>query len=75
MEKYGFELLGTHWVKKVSTRPNIYELRISVKNEIRVLFGCYQNVFVILHIYVKKSNKLPIKEKQLAIQRFKQFTS
>lgn len=75
IQRYGLELLRTHWMKKILIKPNIYELRISAKKEIRVLFGYNQSTFIILHIFVKKSNKLPTKEKELVVNRIKQFTS
>ena len=73
-EKYGLELLRTKWLKKIYHAPNIYELRITGGKQIRLLFIAYNSqVFLIIHIFVKKTQKIPDKELKVALKRAKEF--
>lgn len=56
---------------------NIYELRFEAKEgAIRVLyFFFYKNEILFTNGFIKKSNRIPKREKQLAIERRKSFLS
>ena len=38
LKEYGLNLLGTKWVKKINSKPDIFELRINGKKQVRLLF-------------------------------------
>lgn len=72
--EYGFSLLKTKWIKKIHRLPNIYELRITGKHQIRLLFIQYKtNLFLITHGFTKKTQKIPKQELNIAIKRAKEF--
>lgn len=74
LEEYGLILLRTKWLKKINKFPDIYELRITGKKQIRLLFIQYRElVFLCVHIFFKKTEKTPMKELKLAIKRAKEF--
>lgn len=74
LKEYGLSLLTTSKVKKIRGFSNLYELRIKTIIYIRLLFTYYKpNFFVILHGFVKKTNKTPIKELKTAMNRKKEF--
>lgn len=74
LEKYGLKLLRTPLVKKIHRQPSLYELRIKTKAEIRLLFYFSKpRTFIILHGFVKKTNKLPIKDLKIALKRVREF--
>ena len=52
---------------------DIYEIRTTGKLNIRILYTKYQDSLVLLHVYKKKTNKLPIKELTTAQTRLKQY--
>lgn len=73
-ENYGLELLRTKWLKKIYHNPDIYELRITGRKQIRFLFIQYSpQVFLIIHAFVKKTQKTPSKELKTALKRAKEF--
>ncbi|PIY70590.1 type II toxin-antitoxin system RelE/ParE family toxin [Candidatus Roizmanbacteria bacterium CG_4_10_14_0_8_um_filter_36_36] len=74
LEEYSLSLLSTSKVKKINSYSNLFELRIKSVIQIR-LFFCYfrPNIFLILHGFVKKTNKTPHKEIQVAVNRQKEF--
>lgn len=53
--------------------PNLYELRIKSKVAVRVFYSPKTNVYYLLHAFVKKTQKTPIKELKIAIDRMKQL--
>jgi phage-related protein len=59
LETFGFEL-GMPHVKNVS--PKLFELRIRGTQEVRFLFTFHRLGAIILHGFVKKTEKLPLKE-------------
>lgn len=61
-------MLTTPYSKKIT--KNISELRTTGKNPIRILYCHKYRSFVLLHIFKKKTNKLPPKELKLAESRF-----
>ena len=75
LSEYGLKLLRTKWIKKIHTKPDLFEFRIKSRKEIRLIFGNIKNVFVILNIFIKKKQKLPREELKIAISRIKEFIS
>lgn len=73
MLMYGLSLLQTKWVRKIYNDPGLFELRIKSGKEIRLIFIRYENLFIILHIFVKKRQKLPKEELEVALTRLKEF--
>ncbi len=55
-------------------KENLYEVRskILAKREVRILFCIVANEMILLHGFIKKSQKTPDKELQLARKRKKQ---
>lgn len=71
LSKYG-PYLKPPYIKKLST--DIYELRIVSKLAIRVLY-CYKNGrYHVLHAFVKKGNKTPKKDLDIAFDRFRKLS-
>lgn len=56
-------------LKKIS--KEIYELRITGKTSIRILITFANNEINVLHAFIKKTQKIPKKELELAIHRLK----
>ncbi len=68
LEHFG-HLLGMPHSKKVNDR--LFELRIRGKQEVRLFYSFYQGKGIILHGFIKKSQKIPQKEIYIALQRLK----
>jgi len=66
LEEYG-PFLGGKYTKKV--RKNLYELRITGKEQIRIFYTVKGKEIILLHVFKKKSQKLPKKEIEIALQR------
>ena len=66
LEEYG-PFLGGKYTKKV--RKNLYELRIAGKEQIRIFYTVKGKEIILLHAFKKKSQKLPKKEIEIALQR------
>jgi phage-related protein len=74
LKQYGLSLLSTSKIKKITRLPNLYELRIKTSVQIRLFFVFVApNIFLIVHSFVKKSNKTPAKEIDSALNRIKEF--
>lgn len=74
LKEYGLSLLSASKVKKISGVSHLYELRIRVSIQIRFFFVYLSpDTFIILHGFIKKTNKTPIKELKTAINRKKEF--
>lgn len=65
--------LGMPHTKKL--RSDIYELRIRGKNELRILYFFHKNRIYLVHAFKKKSNKTPLNEIEIAINRIQSITS
>ncbi len=62
--------LGMPLVRKMEV--NLWEVRISLKSRIaRILFTVVDNTMVLLHGFIKKSDKTPISDIELARKRLK----
>lgn len=53
---------------------NLYELRVRGRQEVRLLYFFYQNQAMIIHIFIKKSQKTPQREITLALNRISLLT-
>ena len=51
----------------------LYELRIQGENSIRIFYCFQKGKFYLLHIFRKKTQKLPKKEIKTALDRLKQI--
>jgi len=70
IESHGLNL-RTPLSKKITNK--LYELRIQGENSMRVLYCFQKGKFYLLHIFRKKSQKLPQKEIKIALDRLKQI--
>ncbi len=59
---------------KVISR-NLYELRLTGKIQIRIFYTFYKGNIILLHGFIKKSQKIPKKEINLALSRKKLLTT
>lgn len=59
--------LGPPKLKKIT--KDIYELRIIGKISVRILCTFMKDDIYILHAFIKKTQKLPLKELEIAISR------
>ena len=70
LEEFGPKL-GLPHSKKVSAR--LFELRIRGKQEVRIFYTFHQQQIILLYGFIKKSQKIPQKEIQTALQRLKRL--
>ena len=71
-EIYGLQSILPH-VKKLSATP-LWEIRVLGKNNIRALYAVVRNnSIIILHGFVKKTQKTPPREVNLALSRLKEW--
>lgn len=68
--KYG-PFLGMPYSKKID--KNLWELRISGKEVIRVFYTVRKDEIILLHIFKKKTQKTPPKEIELAKKRLDRY--
>lgn len=59
--------LGLPHSKKIDQR--LFELRVKGKQEVRIFYTFYKNGAVLLHAFIKKSDKIPFKELRHAQHR------
>lgn len=71
LEKFGHELKAPH-TKKI--RKDIFELRIRGQQEIRIFYSFHKKEIVLLHGYIKKSEKTPLREIEVVIKRLSDLT-
>ena len=53
-----------------SLGDGLFELRISGKISIRIIYCFYQNCAILLHAFAKKTDKIPKRELDLARRRY-----
>lgn len=58
-------------IKKLQSK--LYELRIKSKSNIRVFYTIFNDEYYILHIFKKKSQKIPTRELKTAIDRMNEI--
>ena len=68
--KYQFEL-SAKYIKKISNKPKLWELRIKSRSEHRILFTINKQSIYLLHAFTKKTRKTPRSEITKAINRIK----
>jgi phage-related protein len=66
LEEYG-PFLSRKYTKKI--KKDLYELRITGKEQIRVLYTIQGRTMILLHAFKKKTQKTPLKEIKTAILR------
>ncbi len=72
--QYGWPL-GMPLIKKVDTKNKLWEVRTNLPDGIsRVIFTVSDNTMVLLHGFIKKSQKIEKKEIDLAIKRKKDLS-
>ena len=73
IEEYGIEAIPQH-IKKIKNAL-FWEIRILGKDNIRLLFIIEKSSVIILHAFLKKSQKTPLKELAIAKKRYNQWKS
>lgn len=75
---HSIELLKNHgpylrlpYARKLEDK--LYELRITGKVAVRLLYTLYKNQFYLLHAFKKKGQKTPRKEIKVALDRIKEI--
>lgn len=72
LKEYGLSSILPH-TKKLTGTP-MWEIRILGKDNIRMFYVIpMQRVVLIVHGFIKKSQKTPVKEIRIAITRFEQW--
>jgi phage-related protein len=71
LEAFGHRLIMPH-SKKVA--GGIFELRIRGNQEVRIFYAFDKTSAVLLHGFVKKSQKTPLKEIRMAVHKLKGLT-
>ena len=66
VENYG-PFLSSKYTKKL--RNNLYELRLTGKEQIRFFYTVWRKNIILLHGFKKKRQKTPIKEIKTALKR------
>lgn len=66
LEKFGFDLQMPH-SKKI--KSNLFELRVRGQQEVRIFYTFYRQKGILLHGFIKKSQKIPKKEIDFVLQR------
>jgi len=59
------------YIKKLQDK--LYELRISGKVAIRILYTISNNEYYLLHAFKKKNQKTPSKELKIALDRMREI--
>jgi len=61
--------------KKIKGIKNLFEIRVKGKNRIVRFFYCFKKnqIIIVLHGFIKKSQKTPLKELSIAIKRKKEI--
>ncbi len=72
LEKFNIKLELPH-SKKI--KMNLYELRIRGIQEVRIFYTFYKSKIFLLHGFVKKTPKTPLKEINIAIKKLKKIDS
>jgi phage-related protein len=64
-------LLKPPYIKKLQNK--LYELRISGSIAIRIFYTVYKGKYYLLHAFKKKTQKTPLKELKVALDRMKEI--
>ena len=68
LENYG-NLLSMPYSKKVSNE--LFELRIRGQQEVRIFYQFHQGGAILLHGFIKKTQKMPLRELQTASKKLR----
>jgi len=68
LEIFGHKLAFPH-SKKVAAR--LFELRIRGKQEVRVFYAFHNNSVILLHCFIKKSERIPKNELAVALGKLR----
>jgi len=71
LEEFG-DKLGMPHSKKIT--GNLFELRISGKQEIRIFYAFREGKIILLCGFIKKTKKTPEKEKKRALEKLEELT-
>ena len=72
LKMYGVQMGAPHARKIIGM--DIWELRILGKDSIRIFYIAIQNkTFLLLHAFIKKSQKTPVKELKIAKERLREY--
>lgn len=72
IREYGLESVALH-TRKISGSP-LWEIRILGSDNIRVIYAIpIRNIVLLLHGFIKKSQKTPHKELNKALERLKEY--
>lgn len=72
LQQFGY-MLGMPQSRKIM--PHLYELRIRGVQEIRLFYTIHHDMGWILYGFVKKTNKIPLKELSIAKERLLVLTN
>lgn len=64
-------LLKPPYMKKLM--KSLFELRIKSKVAVRIFYSQHTQTYYLLHAFIKKSQKTPVKELRIAIDRMKEL--
>jgi len=74
LTEYGLMAILPH-TKKLSGTP-LWEMRILGKDSVRIIYVVpMQQSVLILHAFIKKSQKTPLKELRIALKRYEEWRS
>ena len=71
LRDYG-PLVGMPYSKKISA--DLYELRIRGRQEIRILYAIKHDQILLLNVFKKQTQKLPLREIVTALKRLESLT-
>lgn len=72
IEKYGLTSANPH-LRKIENTP-LWEIRILGKDNIRIFYvSIISNEIILLHGFIKKSQKTPSNEIKIALKRYQQL--
>ncbi|PIZ93073.1 MAG: type II toxin-antitoxin system RelE/ParE family toxin [Candidatus Magasanikbacteria bacterium CG_4_10_14_0_2_um_filter_41_31] len=70
LENFGNKLSMPHSKKVIG---NLFELRVRGQIEVRIFYVFYKETIVLLHGFVKKTQKIPVKELSIAQKKEKEL--
>ncbi len=68
LEKHGHELRMPF---SKSLHEGLFELRIAGTIQVRIIYCFYKDTAILLHAFIKKTDKIPKREIELALKRMK----
>lgn len=68
LEQHGHQI-RMPYTKKIS--KDLFELRIQGAEQVRIFFTYHRGKIVLLHAFIKKSQRIPLQEIRMAEQKFR----